>query len=461
MSQDYFKDNKLTALQEVVQGFSKKEQDDFGVAEIKDPYVKAVVGQLLENTFASQAGDADNVVSIQTLNSRFEAMNENTAAPTNITAGVKNYDPVLVKMVRRAMPQLMAFDLAGVQPMKGPTGLIFAMRARYGTQTGVEALHNEANTAWSGARDGVHAGDSSGFNKDFIAAGKPAADPKYGTGLLLTQAEILGTTTGDAWNEMAISIESTDVAAKSRKLKATYSRELKQDMAAIHNLSIDDELTNVLTAEVVAEIDRELLRTINYSAVLGAQGTARPGIFDLNADADGRHFAEKVKHLLFFIETESNNIAKRTRRGRANRLICSSNIASAFKILGILDNNSRLVNGMIVDETKQTYAGVLLGTYQVWIDPYSEVDYITLAYKGQSAWDAGVYYCPYIPLERLRATSHDDFTPKLGINTRYGMVANPYFSKNADGTSTAGKGLGQGENGYFTKFAIANLTVEK
>ena len=457
----HFEEKKLTVLQEAVQDFSKNEQDKFGVPEIKDPYTKAVVGQLLENTFASQAGDAENVVSVDTLNSRLTAMNESTAAPINMTTGVKNFDPVLVKMVRRAMPQLMAFDIAGVQPMKGPTGLIFAMRARYGTQTGVEALHNEANTAWSGARNGVHQGDSSGFNKDFIATGVPAADSKYGTGLLLSAAEILGTTTGDAWNEMAISIESTDVAAKSRKLKATYSRELKQDMAAIHNLSIDDELTNVLTAEVVAELDREMIRTINFSAVLGAQGTARPGIYDLVADADGRYFAERIKHLLFFIETEANNVAKRTRRGRANRIICSSNVASAFKILGILDNNSRLVNGMMVDETKQTYAGVLLNTYQVWIDPYSQVDYITLAYKGQSAWDAGVYYCPYIPLERLRATSADDFTPKLGINTRYGMVANPYFSKNADGSSTAGKGLGQGENGYFTKFAIANLTLAK
>ena len=451
---------KLTPLQEAVAAFNAAEETRNGTPEIKNPYKAAVVNQLLENTLVNQAGEGSSAAR---LNDKFgQMLNEaaGTGTPAvNMTNAVTGYDPVLVKMVRRAVPQLMAFDLCGVQPMTMPTGLIFAMRARYENKTGAEALFQEAKTNFSGT--GTHAGDSSGFNKDFIKTGTPKEDPKTGTGLLLTDAEVLGTTAGNAWAEMGFTIESTDVAAKSRKLKASYSRELKQDLAAVHNLAVEDELINILSQELVAEIDREIVRTINHSAVLGAQTTARRGIFDLVADADGRFFAERVKHLLYFIETEANMVAKRTRRGRANRLICSSNVASAFKILGILEQNSQLTGGLMVDETKQTFAGVLLGQYQVWIDPYTEVDYITLGYKGESAWDAGVYYCPYIPVERLQATVPDDFTQRVGLNTRYGLVANPYFAKNADGSLPTGKGLGQGENGYFVKFAIANLTLQK
>lgn len=449
------KTQALTPLQEAVKRFNETEQEKSGVAAIKNRYTEAVTGQLLENTLALQAG-----TTIESLNENLAQLNE-TAPSVNTTGGVANFDPVLIKMVRRAIPQLMAFDLCGVQPMKGPTGLIFALRSRYNAQNGAEALFHEADSAFTGDRKTTkQAGDSSGFNKDFIKAGTPAEDPSYGTGLLLKDAELLGSSAGEAWAEMAISIESTSVTAKSRKVKATYTRELRQDMAAIHNLSIDDELINVMAMEIVAEQDREIIRTINKAAVLGAQGCARPGIYDLAADADGRFFAERIKHMLFFIETEANMIAKRTRRGRANRIICSSNVASAFKILGLLDNNSMLVNGLVVDETKQTYAGTMLG-YAVYIDPFTQIDYITLGYKGASAWDAGVYYCPYIPLERYRGQGEDDFNPRIGMATRYAVAANPYFAKFANGDVAAGQGLGQGENGYFTKFAIANLTLDK
>lgn len=452
-------DDKLTPLQEAVRAFSKSEEEKAGVPQIKNAYKGHVVNQLIENTLVNQAGEG---FTHTRLNDRFGQMiNEaaGTGTPSiNMTAGVKNYDPVLVKMVRRAVPQLMAFDLCGVQPLSQPTGLIFALRARYDTQTGAEALFDEARTNYSGAKTGSHAGDSSGFNKDFIKTGTPKEDSKTGTGLLLSDAEVLGTTAGQAWAEMGLSIERTDVAAKSRKLKATYTRELAQDMASVHGLSVEDELINVLSQQLVSEIDREIIRTINHSAVLGAKNTNRAGIFDMAADSDGRFFAERVKHLLFFIETEANMIAKRTRAGRANRIICSSNVASALKILGLLEQNPAITGGLAVDETKQTFAGVLMNQYQVWIDPYTEVDYITLGYKGESSWDAGIYYCPYIPVERYSSVGTDDFNQKIGLSTRYGLVANPYFSTKADGTQPTGKGLGQGENGYFAKFAIANLS---
>lgn len=406
--------------------------------EIKNDYKKNVTERVLDTQIRYMQG-----------------MNESTDS-TSQTAGVSNWDPILIKMVRRSMPQLMAFDLAGVQPMTGPTGSIFAMRARYATQTGDEALFNEARSGYSGA--GSQAGDTSGFAADAFDTDDPATGTSHGTGMDLATAEALGTTSGDPWNEMTFSIERVDVSARSRKLKASFSRELQHDLRQIHGMDAESELANILSTEIVAEQDRELLRTINVAATLGAQDAATPGLFDLSADSDGRWLVEKFKGLLFQLELEANAVAKSTRRGKANRVICSSNVASALNMAGVLDYSPQLASNLNVDETSTTFAGVLLGRYQVHIDPYSTRDYITVGYKGGNAWDAGVYMCPYVPLEMYRAVGEDSFQPRIGFQTRYGMIANPFESTLANGSSKAGNGLGQGENGYFRKFAVQNLT---
>lgn len=385
-----------------------------------------------------------------------QGMNESTDS-SSATGGVANWDPVLIRMVRRSMPQLMAFDLAGVQPMSGPTGSVFAMRARYATQTGAEALHNEANAGYSG--DGAaNTGDTSGFAADAFGAGDPAVGTGTGEGMSLADAEARGTTSGSAWSEMTFSIERTDVSAKSRKLKASFTHELRHDLKQIHGLDAESELSNILSTEIVAEQDRELLRKINVSAKLGALSATVPSLYDLSADSDGRWLVEKFKGLLFQIELEANQVARDTRRGKANRIICSSNVASALNMAGVLDYNPNLAANLNVDETSTTFAGVLLGRYQVHIDPYATRDYITVGYKGANAWDAGIYYCPYVPLEMVRAVAEDSFQPRIGFQTRYGIIANPYSSTLANGSAKAGKGLGQGENEYFRKFAVANLT---
>lgn len=383
-----------------------------------------------------------------------KGLNE-SADPTSQTAGVSNWDPVLIKMVRRSMPMLMAFDLAGVQPMSGPTGSIFAMRSRYATQTGTEALFDEANSGFSGT--GTQAGDTSGFAADTFGTGDPAADTTYGTGMAKATGEALGTTSGTPWKEMTFSIERTDVSAVTRKLKASFSRELQHDLRQIHGLDAETELANILSTEIAAEQDRELLRTINVSAVLGSTGSAVPGAFNLAADADGRWLVEKFKGLLFQVELEANAIGKATRRGKANRVICSSNVASALNMAGVLDYNPSLAANLNVDETSTTFAGVLLGRYQVHIDPYATVDYITVGYKGPNAWDAGVYWCPYVPLNMVRAVGEDSFQPRIGFETRYGVIANPFASTLANGSAKAGKGLGQGENPYFRKMRVLNI----
>lgn len=386
-----------------------------------------------------------------------KGINEATAAPTNQSGGVANWDPVLIKMVRRSMPQLMAFDLMGVQPMTGPTGSIFAMRARYTNQTGTEALFDEANSAFSGT--GTQTGDTSGFAADAFGAGDPAASTGYGTAMTKAAGEVLGSVGNPAWNEMAFSIERVDVSAKTRKLKASFSRELQYDLRNIHGLDAETELANVLSTEISAEIDRETLRTINVAAKLGAQTASTPGLFDVAADSDGRWLVERFKGLLFQLEIEANAVARATRRGRANRVICSANVASALNMAGVLDYAPGLAGNanLVVDEAAQTYAGVLLGKYQVFVDPYATVDYITVGYRGANAWDAGVYYCPYLPLEMYRAQGQDTFNPILGFATRYGMIANPFTSHTASGAKT-GLGLGQGENEYFRKMRVANIT---
>lgn len=381
-----------------------------------------------------------------------------SADPVNTTGSeVQNWDPVLINLVRRATPQMMAFDVAGVQPMSGPTGLIFAIRARYTAQDGDEALHNEANSAFSGS--GTQGGDTSGFPADYFETDDPDADTTYGTGMSTSTAEGKGTDSGSAWSEMAFSIEKTSVEAKSRKLKASFTHEIAHDLRKIHGLDAEKELANILSTEVVAEQDRELLRTINVSAEIGAQsGTTIAGSFDLANDSDGRWMVERWKGLVYQMEKEANAIVKTTRRGKANIVICSSNVASALVMVGLLDagNNTNYQAGLNVDEATNTFAGVLNGRYKVYIDPFATVDYVTMAYRGANAWDAGVYVCPYVPYELYRAIGEDSFQPRIGIATRYGIVANPFAANTASGEKT-GKGLAQGENPYFRKMRVVGL----
>lgn len=371
-----------------------------------------------------------------------QGLNESDA-PTNQTAGVVNWDPVLIKMVRRSTPQLMAFDLAGVQPMSAPTGQIFAMRARYNDQKGPENF-GEANTAHSGT--GSHSGDTSGFNTT------------TGHGMEKEAGEGLGGRGKEAWAEMGFTIERSDVSAKTRKLKAQFSRELQYDLMNVHGLNVETELANILSQEITAEIDRELLRTINTSAVIGCQNTATPGTFNMDADSSGRWLVEKFKGLLFRLELEANQVSRATRRGRANRIIASSNVVSALNMAGVLEYNPNLANTLNVDETSSTFAGILFGRYQVHIDPYATIDYVTIGYKGVNSWDAGIYYAPYLPLEMYRGQSEDTFDPKIGFATRYGMVANPFAASLTNGGVKPGKGLGQGENEYFRKFRVTGLS---
>lgn len=376
-------------------------------------------------------------------------------SPTNQTGGVQNFDPVLISMVRRSTPNLMAFDLAGVQPMTGPTGSIFAMRARYDNQSGTEALFNEANSAHSGV--GTQTGDTSGFAADAFGSGDPATGTDKGTGMTTDSAQTLGSPAGDPWKEMAFSIERADVSVRSRKLKAQFSNELAYDLKNIHGLDASTELAKILSTEVKAEIDRELLRTINISAKIGAQTATTPGRYDLTADSDGRWLVERFKGLIFQIELEANRVSIDTRRGRANRIVASANVVSLLNMAGVLDYNPALAQNLQADPSQSTFAGVMSGRYQVFIDPYASIDYVTVGYRGANAWDAGIYYCPYLPMQMYRATGEDNFQPKIGFETRYGIIANPFARTEVGGAVKAGEGLGQGENEYFRKMAIANI----
>lgn len=415
------------------------------------------VKNAMEDPTAPVVNDAyRKYVTEQAITEQVKAMAESAAA-TNTTAGVRNWDPVLIKMVRRSMPQMIAFDFFGVQPMSGPTGSIFAMRSRYTNQTGTEAFFDEANSAFSGT--GTQAGDPSGVTKGFIdptvGSEVPDADTSAGTGMSLAAAEALGVSGGTAWNEMAVSVERVDVSAKSRKLKASFSHELATDMRNIHGLDINTELSNILSTEIMAEIDRESVRTLNISAKFGAQNATTPGLYDVDVDADGRWLVEKFKGLLYLIETEANAIGVSTRRGRGNRILCSPGVATALNMAGYLDTGGRSKFGTLNDDpASSTYAGVLSGKFQVFIDPYAVVDYFTVVYKGANAWDAGIYYAPYVPLQLHTTTAEDTFQPKIGFSTRYGIVANPFVSTLANGNTVTGKGLGQGENFYARKVIV-------
>ncbi len=371
------------------------------------------------------------------------------AAPTNATgSAISNWDPILISLVRRAMPNLIAYDIAGVQPMTGPTGLIFAMRSRYTSQTGSEAMFDEADSDFSGRNaagssvDGYSSTAHSGANPAVLNDSSPGTYTK-GTAMTTAAAEALGDASGNAFAEMAFSIEKSTVTAKSRALKAEYTMELAQDLKAIHGLDAETELANILSAEILAEINREVVRTIYINAEKGAAvNTTNAGIFDLDTDSNGRWSVERFKGLMFQLERDANRIAQRTRRGKGNMIICSSDVASALQMAGVLDYTPALNNNLNVDDTGNTFAGVLNGRYKVYIDPYSAnsaaKQYYVVGYKGTSPYDAGMFYCPYVPLQMVRAVGQDTFQPKIGFKTRYGLIANPFAETGAiSGAATA------------------------
>jgi hypothetical protein len=457
-----------------------------GLGEIKDSHRRAVTAVLLENqekflreqsafeTSGSFLSEAGPTVNTQT--------GTNAGFSANATAGgpVAGFDPVLISLIRRSMPNLVAYDLAGVQPMSGPTGLIFAMRSRYQNQSGTESFFNEADTAWSGQNSGraltdgfsdVAAGfgttSQTGTNPSVLNPVGTASSVGYnvGQGMRTDDAEALGDgTSGNEFNEMAFSIEKVTVTAKSRALKAEYSLELAQDLKAIHGLNAEAELANILSTEILAEINREVIRTIYKVAEQGAvQNVATPGIFDLDVDSNGRWSVEKFKGLLFQIERDANAIAQRTRRGKGNIIMCSADVASALTMAGVLDYTPALNANLNVDDTGNTFAGTLMGKFRVYIDPYAANlttsngtpgnQYYVVGYKGSSPYDAGLFYCPYVPLQMVRAVGENTFQPKIGFKTRYGMVANPF----AEGTTQGLGALTVNANRYYRRVAVKNL----
>jgi hypothetical protein len=427
---------------------------------IKDIHRRNTTAVLLENT--EKALREGSAYSSQFLVENPIPANAMRASSSTASDGaIDTFDPVLISLVRRAMPNLIAYDICGVQPMTGPTGLIFAMRARYANQTHTETFYNEVNTAFSSVVSGAntlgqkHVGTLPG-NTTVTANLAEEGIYNFGSAMSTAQAEALGTTDNTAFAQMAFSIEKVAVTAKSRALKAEYTMELAQDLKAIHGLDAETELSNILSAEILAEINREVVRTILVTATKGAtEGTTTSGIFDLDTDSNGRWSVEKFKGLMFQVEREANKIAKDTRRGKGNIVICSSDVASALQMAGILDYAPALnSNQLNVDDTGNTFAGVLNGRMRVYIDPYATGgNYMVVGYKGSNAFDAGLFYCPYVPLQMVRAVDQDSFHPKIGFKTRYGMVANPF----AEG-ATAGVGaLTKDSNVYYRRVLVTNL----
>ena len=419
---------------------------------IKDPYKRAVTTLVLENQ--QKAMKEDRSVLNETLTD---------AGPTNVTGGVQNFDPILISLVRRALPNLIAYDVAAVQPMTGPTGLIFAMRAKYDNQNGTEAFYNEANTVFSGRGSAANPYGFQGTLATDTANNFQTGTTTTGIGIPTVNAEFLGAadygTGANVFQQMAFSIEKVTVTAQSRALKAEYSLELAQDLKAIHGLDAETELSNILSTEILAEINREVIRTIYTVAVPGAQyGTTTPGYFDLDTDANGRWSVERFKGLIFQIERDANVIAKQTRRGKGNVLIVSSDVASAMAMAGVLQYTPALSADLQVDDTGNTFAGMLHGRIKVYIDPYfggytSNQELVTIGYKGSSPYDAGLFYCPYVPLQMVRAVDQFTFQPKIGFKTRYGMVANPF----AEGLTVGQGKLNAGKNVYYRLFGVKNL----
>ena len=444
------------------------------LAEIKDHHRRAVTAQLLENQEKSARENAFGSGGYTAPTLLGEAAPTNAMGASSSTASdgsVDIFDPVLISLVRRSMPNLIAYDICGVQPMTGPTGLIFAMRSRYTSQSGTEALFNEANTTFSRAAAGntasqlVVANTSTGraqqaADPTLRASGATSASYTVSTGVTTAVAEARGDGSTNAFQEMAFSIEKVAVTAVSRALKAEYTMELAQDLKAVHGLDAETELANILSSEILAEINREVVRTINFSASAGAQeNVTTAGTFNLDVDANGRWMVEKFKGLLFQVEREANAISKATRRGKGNVMLCSSDVASALQMAGVLDYTPALANSLQVDDTGSTFAGVLGGRIKVYIDPYfassAGAHYLTLGYKGTSAFDAGLFYCPYVPLQMVRAVGQDSFQPKIGFKTRYGIVANPFATSNATGVIG---GVGSNNQNLYYRFVkITNL----
>jgi hypothetical protein len=425
--------------------------------EIKDPYRKAVTAVVLEN----QAVEMQKQSGI---------LNEAPVNAVGTTGGFTGgsaaagpgagFDPILISLVRRSLPNLIAYDICGVQPMTGPTGLIFAMRSSYNAAnvasgSGTEAFYNEANTGFAGV-----AGPQTALAVNTAFASNTfTGNAQACTAMTTATAEALGENSGE-FKEMAFSIEKVTVTAKTRALKAEYSMELAQDLKAVHGLDAETELANILSSEILAEINREVVRTVYFSAKQGALvGTTTPGTFNLDTDSNGRWMVEKVKGLAFQIEREANTIAKTTRRGKGNMMICSSDVASALAMAGILDYNSALQGqvNLTVDDTGNTFAGTLFGRIKVYIDPYfptsSTAEFAVVGYKGSNAYDAGLFYCPYVPLQMVRAVDTGTFQPKIGFKTRYGLVANPF----AEGTTLGLGTITAQSNFYYRSFKIANL----
>jgi hypothetical protein len=458
-----------------------------GIDSIKDSHRRAVTAVLLENQEKflreqSAFETSGSFLAEGPTNSGNSAGASGgfggTSAPGGPTAG---FDPVLISLIRRSMPNLIAYDIAGVQPMSGPTGLIFAMRSRYKNQSGAETFYNEVDSAWSGENDsrnlsggfsdpkvGFGTTAQSGTNPSVLnPVGTATTEPSpynVGQGMASGSAEALGDATGNQFNEMAFSIEKVTVTAKSRALKAEYSLELAQDLKAIHGLNAEAELANILSTEILAEINREVIRTIYKVAEQGAvQNTATAGVFDLDVDSNGRWSVEKFKGLLFQIERDANAIAQRTRRGKGNVILCSADVASALTMAGVLDYTPALNANLTVDDTGNTFAGTLMGKFRVYIDPYAANlttgnttpgnQYYVVGYKGSSPYDAGLFYCPYVPLQMVRAVGENTFQPKIGFKTRYGMVANPF----AEGTNQGLGGLNLNANRYYRRVAVKNL----
>ena len=406
------------------------------LAKISDPYRKAVTTVILENQEKALREDANFL---------------SEAAPTNVAGGATNWDPIMISLVRRSMPNLIAYDVAGVQPMTGPTGLIFAMRSRYTAQNGTETFYNEADSDFSGT--GTQAGTNPAILND-----APAGTYTNGAGMATADAEALGDSASNSFAEMAFSIEKQTVTAKTRALKAEYTMELAQDLKAIHGLDAETELANILSAEILNEINREVIRTIYVTAKPGAQtDTATAGTFDMDVDSNGRWSVEKFKGLMFQLERDANAIAQQTRRGKGNIIICSSDVASALQMAGQLDYTPALNNNLNVDDAGNTFAGILNGRFKVYIDPYSAnaaaSQYYTVGYKGSSPYDAGMFYCPYVPLQMVRAVGENTFQPKIGFKTRYGLVANPF----AGGTTVRGGALTANDNVYYRRVKVTNI----
>ena len=425
---------------------------------IKDAHRRGVTAVLLENTEKALRESGSYGGQFLT-----EAPHVNSMGASSSTASdgaIDTFDPVLISLVRRSMPNLIAYDICGVQPMTGPTGLIFAMRARYGDQTGTETFYNEVNTSYSSVVTGAdtlgqkHVGGAPG-NAANTANLAQDGIYNFGSGMSRAQAEALGTSGNTAFPEMAFSIEKVSVTAKTRALKAEYTMELAQDLKAVHGLDAETELSNILTGEILAEINREVVRTINVTATQGAtEGTTTSGRFDLDVDSNGRWSVEKFKGLMFQIEREANQIAKATRRGKGNMIICSSDVASALQMAGVLDYTPALnSNNLQVDDTGATFAGVLNGRIKVYIDPYATGNYMVVGYKGASAFDAGLFYCPYVPLQMVRAVDTGSFQPKIGFKTRYGMVANPF----AQGATAGAGALVKDSNVYYRRVLVDNI----